>query len=151
MSPETRLTLDQPAYYRILIQGRLPANWNDFFGEMSQTVSTGEDGYPTTIISGEVSDQSSLHGMLRHIRDLGLPLLEIKVLSEPQSSLGENMMSRPHSFNSIFNLVCKAVALAMAIAAIVLNILKSANADTLITLLTMGLAALSLAVLTRTE
>ena len=58
-------------------------------------------------------------------------------------------MLQTRSTKSIFNLACKAVALAMAVAAIVLSTLKAAGTDTLITLLTIGLAALALSALNK--
>jgi hypothetical protein len=145
MTSENPITLDQPVHYQIVIQGRLPENWNDFFGEMTPTVLISENGSAMTTLNGTVSDQSSLHGLLRRIRDLGLPLLEVKRLSENNPPLeGVNSMSQTRSFNAIFNLACKAVALALAVAALVLNLLKSASSDTLITLVIIGLAALAL-------
>ena len=141
---ETRLTLDQPARYQIVVQGKLPENWTDFFGEMTPAVCINEDGYATTTLSGQVVDQSSLHGMLRRIRDLGLPLLDVKFCPDTQSPEGEKIMSGSRSFNSIFNLACKGVALGTSVAAIVLRSLKTASGDTLISLLAIGLAALAL-------
>jgi hypothetical protein len=145
---EKRLTLDQPAHYQIVVQGRLPENWNDFFGELTPAVMTSADGSAVTTLTGEVSDQSSLHGMLRRIRDLGLPLLEVKLLTETQT-IGEITMLQTRSTKSIFNLACKGVALAMAVASIVLGTLKAAGTDTLVTLLTIGLAALALSALNK--
>ncbi|MCE1252607.1 MAG: hypothetical protein LWX83_03545 [Anaerolineae bacterium] len=141
--PRTRL--DQPAQYRITIQGRLPESWSDYFGELTAEEINTVDNQVITLLSGEVSDQSSLHGVLRHIRDLGLPLLEVKILSESNLSQGNPKMFKSMSSSSIFTLACKGVALAMSVAAIVLNILKSAGSDTIVSLLTIGLAALALA------
>lgn len=145
MSAKMRLNPDQPASYRITVQGKLPENWNDFFAEMTPTTHTRQDGLVVTLLSGEVVDQSSLHGLLRHIHDLGLPLLDVKLLSTPIE--GEKNMFRTRSFNSVFYVALKGIALAMAVAAVVLTILKSASNETLITLLTIGLAALALSAL----
>jgi hypothetical protein len=149
MPPERRLTLDQPARYQIIVQGRMPENWKDFFDELTPTVNTTADGAVFTTLTGQVSDQSSLHGMLRRIRDLGLPLQEVKWLAETQALQGESSMPQSRSFKSMVNLVCKAVAMGMAVSAIVLNSLKIAGPDTLITLLTIGLAALALSALNK--
>ena len=60
-------------WYRIRIQGRLEARWSAWFDGMSLT--RGEDG--TTVLRGQVSDQSALHGLIHRVRDLGLTLLEV--------------------------------------------------------------------------
>lgn len=149
MSFYPRIKLDQPAQYRISIQGRLPESWSDYFGELSAEELTSAEGQTITLLSGQVSDQSSLHGILRHIRDLGLPLLEVNILSASNLSKEKPKMFKSMFSSSIFNLACKGVALAMAVAAIVLNILKTADNGTLISMLTIGLAALALAALNR--
>ncbi len=80
--------LDQPAEYVIKIQGRLSgkgsqdsglADW--FLGEFRITYETGEDGAAVTALTGTVADQAALHGLLNHIRDLGLTLLFVDCLS----------------------------------------------------------------------
>ena len=60
-------------HYRIRIKGHLAAHWADWFAGMTMTrLDDGE-----TLIEGPVVDQAALHGMLNHIRDLGLPLLSV--------------------------------------------------------------------------
>jgi hypothetical protein len=59
--------------YQIRIQGHLGRHWADRFEDLSITLE--EDG--TTLLTGPVVDQAALHGLLRKIRDLGLPLLSI--------------------------------------------------------------------------
>ncbi|HTP08745.1 MAG TPA: hypothetical protein VMP08_10865 [Anaerolineae bacterium] len=59
--------------YRIRIKGHLAAHWAEWFDGMTIThLDNGE-----TVIEGAVIDQAALHGMLNHIRDLGLPLLAV--------------------------------------------------------------------------
>ena len=78
MSPETkRIRLDQPALYRIEVQGQLDPHWSAHFDSMECTVEGASDGLPVTSLYGRVADQASLHGMLNRIRDLGLPLLTV--------------------------------------------------------------------------
>ncbi len=80
--------LDQPAEYVIKIQGRLAgqgsqdsalADW--YLGEIRFTYENGEDGAAVTVLTGVVADQAALHGLLNHIRDLGLTLLYVDCLS----------------------------------------------------------------------
>jgi hypothetical protein len=59
--------------YEIRLQGHLDARWSAWFDGF--TVSNESDG--TTLLRGEVVDQSALHGLLRNLADLGLPLLSL--------------------------------------------------------------------------
>ena len=60
---------------RIRIRGLLDAGWSAWFDGLAiEALESGE-----TILSGTVSDQASLHGLLARIRDLGLPLLGLEV------------------------------------------------------------------------
>jgi hypothetical protein len=77
------LKLDQPAYYRLRVSGRLKEDWSQHFGGMLIMVEHSEDGAALTTLSGMVADQAGLHGLLNHIRDLGLPLLAVEYLSNP--------------------------------------------------------------------
>jgi hypothetical protein len=68
-NPDTK----QPAVYRIKIKGHLGQQRMDWFEGL--TITLQEDG--TTLLRGSVVDQSALHGILKKIRDLGLPLLSV--------------------------------------------------------------------------
>jgi len=59
--------------YEIRLKGHLDARWADRFEGLRFTYLS--DG--TTILSGPVVDQAALHGLLRNVRDLGLPLVSI--------------------------------------------------------------------------
>jgi len=63
----------EPACYEIRIKGHLDARWADWFEGMRFIHES--DG--TTILSGPVVDQAALHGLLRKVRDLGMPLLSV--------------------------------------------------------------------------
>jgi len=64
---------DEPARYEIRIEGHLDARWADRFDGLTFTHES--DG--TTILSGPVIDQAALHGLLKRVRDLGMPLLSV--------------------------------------------------------------------------
>jgi hypothetical protein len=64
---------DQPAIYRIVVQGHLDRDWSEWFEGMTIIVTDNGE----TILTGVLVDQSALHGVLIKIRDLGLPLLSL--------------------------------------------------------------------------
>lgn len=74
----SRSWADQPAIYRIQVQGRLDPGWSDWFDDMRIEVARQESGLPVTTLSGVLGDQSALHGLLNRIRDLDLPLLALE-------------------------------------------------------------------------
>ena len=61
--------------YKIKLAGHLDESWTDWFHGMK--FSYDQDN--ATIISGEITDQSALHGILKKIRDLGLTLLAVSL------------------------------------------------------------------------
>ncbi len=63
----------EPARYELRLKGLLDARWADQFAGL--TLSHDSDG--TTILAGPVVDQAALYGVLRQVRDLGLPLLSV--------------------------------------------------------------------------
>lgn len=64
---------DEPRLYEIRIQGHLDYQWAVWFGVLA--VKQEENG--DTLLTGTVSDQSALHGLLRKVRDLGMPLISV--------------------------------------------------------------------------
>ena len=71
-----KLTLDRPATYQIKVPGHLDERWTEWDGRMTVTVVSESDGRPVTILTGTV-DQASLHGLLRRLYSLGLPLISV--------------------------------------------------------------------------
>ena len=65
-----------PGRYEIRIKGHLAARWATRFDGM--TLTTTSDG--ATVLDGLVADQTALHGLLRQVRDTGLPLLSVTQL-----------------------------------------------------------------------
>jgi hypothetical protein len=61
--------------YEIRVQGELAPRWSCWFAGLAVETSDGE-----TVIVGPVDDQAALHGLLARIRDLGLPLLGLRVV-----------------------------------------------------------------------
>jgi hypothetical protein len=82
---------NQSMIYQIRIQGHLDHQWTEWFAGL--TITLEEDG--TTLLTGKVIDQAALHGLLKKVRDLGIPLLAIKSIEPgPQDALGSNQI--PH-------------------------------------------------------
>jgi hypothetical protein len=72
----------EPGLYEIRIKGHLDARWVGRFEGLSFTHES--DG--TTTLSGLVVDQAALHGLLRGVRDLGLPLVSVIQVHPKQAS-----------------------------------------------------------------
>ena len=64
---------DEPMIYQIRIKGHLGPQWADWFGGLTITLEEGGE----TLGTGPVADQAALHGLLRKVRDLGLPLISV--------------------------------------------------------------------------
>ena len=71
--------LDQPMVYQIRIEGHLGPKWTDWFGDVSIT----QEDNGETLLTGPVVDQAALHGLLRKVRDLGMPLISAVRVKPP--------------------------------------------------------------------
>lgn len=70
-----------PVIYHIRVQGKLDEKWGDWFGEFA--MATRESG--ETLLSGSVTNQAELFGILVKINNLGLPLLMLMRVDCPCS------------------------------------------------------------------
>jgi hypothetical protein len=70
---EPKPTPSQPVVYQIRLKGYLGSQWTDWFEGL--TITLEEDG--DTLLTGLVIDQSALHGLLKKVRDLGMPLVSV--------------------------------------------------------------------------
>jgi hypothetical protein len=66
----------QPMLYQIRIKGHLGEHWADWFEGMAITLEANGE----TLLTGPVIDQAALHGLLKKVRDLGMPLLSVNRL-----------------------------------------------------------------------
>ena len=72
----------EPGCYEIRLKGHLDARWADQLEHMSFTHAS--DG--TTILAGPLVDQAALYGLLRKVRDLGLPLIAVNLVDPKQAN-----------------------------------------------------------------
>ena len=72
----------EPECYEIRLKGHLDDRWADQFEHMR--FGHASDG--TTILTGPVVDQAALYGLLRKVRDLGLPLLAVNLVDPKQAN-----------------------------------------------------------------
>ena len=79
--PKTSPSPRQPVVYQIRIKGHLGSQWTDGFEGLAITLE--EDG--DTLLPGPVVDQAALHGLLKKVRDLGLPLVSVSPLEHGQA------------------------------------------------------------------
>ena len=70
----------QPPVYQIRVRGQLGPQWTGWFGGLTVTPEANGD----TLLTGPVVDQAALHGLLRRVRDLGLPLLSVMPVEPDQ-------------------------------------------------------------------
>jgi hypothetical protein len=70
---KSKPTPGQTVIYQIRLKGHLDRAWTDWFEGL--TITLEEDG--DTLLTGPVIDQAALHGLLKKVRDLGLPLVSV--------------------------------------------------------------------------
>lgn len=75
MSERKPSTGDRPeaGAYEIRLSGHLDARWAAWFDGLAVS----HEGAGTTVITGPITDQAALHGVLQRVRDLGLPLISV--------------------------------------------------------------------------
>ena len=71
--------------YQIRIQGHLGAEWTDWFEGLTITLQDNGE----TLLTGSVVDQAGLYGLLRKVRDLGMPLLSVNRVYPGQADAAE--------------------------------------------------------------
>jgi hypothetical protein len=78
--------LDQPMVYQIRLKGHLGPQWTEWFGGL--TITLEESG--ETLLTGPVVDQAALHGLLKKVRDLGMPLISAIRVKPGQASASDD-------------------------------------------------------------
>ena len=77
--------------YQIRIKGHLGSQWTDWFEGL--TITLEEDG--DTLLTGLVVDQAALHGLLKRVRDLGMPLVSVNLLGQGYRGGSRNVNLQP--------------------------------------------------------
>jgi len=80
---DPRTNPGQPVVYQIRIKGHLSSQWTGWFEGL--TIALEQDG--DTLLTGPVIDQSALHGLLKKVRDLGLPLVSVCPVESGQTDV----------------------------------------------------------------
>ena len=78
---QTQTKTNEVMIYQIRLQGHLGRQWTAWFEGMSITLEDNGE----TLITGPVADQSALHGLLKKVRDLGMPLLSVISIKSDQT------------------------------------------------------------------
>jgi hypothetical protein len=76
-----KMNMGQPIVYQIRINGHLSSQWADWFEGLTITLEDNGD----TLLTGPVVDQAALHGLLKKVRDLGMPLVSVSPLEHGQA------------------------------------------------------------------
>ena len=74
----------EPGHYELRVEGHLDDHWVEWFEHLELTRAS--DG--TTALCGPVADQAALHSLLTKVRDLGMVLISVRMISAPQGPDG---------------------------------------------------------------
>ncbi len=75
----------QPMVYQIRIKGHLGHEWSDWFEGLAITLQDNGE----TLLTGPVVDQAALYGLLRKVRDVGMPLLSVVCMKPGQANASD--------------------------------------------------------------
>lgn len=75
--------------YQFRLQGHLGTQWSGWFDGLTITLQDSGE----MLLTGPVADQAALYGVLRKVRDLGLPLLSVNRI-EPNQTDGPDSKSQ---------------------------------------------------------
>src|SRR5437870_2897296 len=84
----------QPIVYQIRIEGHLGREWADWFEGLTLTLEDNGE----TLLTGPVVDQAALHGLLRKVRDLGIPLLSVSRVKPGEAKASD--VNETHHYRS---------------------------------------------------
>jgi hypothetical protein len=76
---------DNSGLYEIRLKGHLDDRWAEWFEGLTITLEENGD----TLLTGPVVDQAALHGLLKKVRDLGMPLVSVNFVIPRQDPTEE--------------------------------------------------------------
>ena len=82
---EPKTDPSQPVVYQIRLKGHLVREWTDWFEGLTITLEDNGD----TLLTGPVVDQAALHGLLKKVRDLGMPLVSVSPVEPGQADVSD--------------------------------------------------------------
>ena len=87
----------QPMIYQVRIKGHLGRQWTEWLGGM--TITPEENG--DTLLTGPVVDQAALYGLLRKVRDVGMPLLSVNHFEPDPADAAQQPLREGHESNRL--------------------------------------------------
>jgi hypothetical protein len=72
---------DELMFYAVRLKGHLDGRWANWFEGLTITLEDNGE----TLLTGPVTDQAALHGLLKKVRDLGMPLLSVNRIEPGQN------------------------------------------------------------------
>lgn len=78
--------------YQIRVEGHLEQDWGDWFEGL--TITLKDDG--DTLLTGPIVDQAALFGLLKKVRDLGMPLLSVNCVEQEEMDSTDTNEEIPH-------------------------------------------------------
>ena len=78
----------QPMIYKIRLKGHLGRHWTDWFDGLTITLEDNGE----TLLTGPLADQAALHGLLKKVRDVGMPLLSVVGVKPGQADASETSL-----------------------------------------------------------
>ncbi len=89
---DSKMTPAQSVVYQIRIKGHLGSHWTHYFGNLIITLEAEGD----TLLTGPVIDQAALYGLLKKVRDLGMPLVSVIPVEPGQAEAIEVKPTNPN-------------------------------------------------------
>ena len=71
--------------YEIRLKGHLDNRWSDWFEGLTITLEENVE----TLLTGPVVDDAALHGLLKKVRDLGMPVLSVHRVEPDQEDVAD--------------------------------------------------------------